>query len=95
MTVERHFDGSVFDVADARRFAGDTARWWGVDAGSLEDVIGELSRRAVCSERPGFRVSLTLDRGVVNVQVAEEPPGSGRPEGPVHSLRPRSAARGQ
>ncbi len=82
LTVERRFQGSVFDVADARRFARMTASWWGIEPGPVEQVVDELSRRAVCSERPGFCVSLTLDGGDVRVRVVEVEPGAPVPEDP-------------
>ena len=72
LTAERHFQGSVFDVAGARRFARVTASWWGVEPGPVEQVVDELSRRAVCSERRGFRVSLTLDGNDVKVCVVRQ-----------------------
>lgn len=95
LTVERHFQGSVFDVADARRFARVTASWWDVEPGPVEQVVDELSRRAVCSEQPGFRVSLTLDGRDVRVRVAECEPGDpahDRPT-PFRSVRSRGSLR--
>lgn len=96
LTVERRFRGSVFDVADARRFARVTAGWWGVDAEPIENVVDELARRAVCSEQPGFRIALTLDGSDVRVcfegiAVASAPPAQ---EGgaAIRSLRPRDPA---
>jgi hypothetical protein len=68
-TVERRFEGSVFDVADARRFARRTANWWGVDARSVDRVVDKLARRAMCSEQPGFRVLLSLDGAAMEVRV--------------------------
>ncbi len=68
-TVERRYQGSVFDVADARRFARRTANWWGVDVRPVDKVVDKLARRAMCSERPGFRVLLSLDGAVMVVRV--------------------------
>jgi hypothetical protein len=93
LTVERRFRGSVFDVADARRFARVTAGWWGVEAEPVEHVVEELARRAVCSERPGFRVSLTLDGSDVRVCVEEDASDAAAPGGAarIRSLRPRGS----
>jgi hypothetical protein len=81
-TVERRFQGSVFDVADARRFARLTANWWGVDVQPVDQAVDRLARRAVCSERPGFRLLLSLDGADVEVLVegigAESPPRESR-----------------
>jgi hypothetical protein len=98
LTVERQFKGSVFDVADARRFARMTASWWGVDPEPVENVVDELSRRAVCSRHPGFGVFLTLDGDDVRVRLEEreaEPRGQDGPRGPVPdaSLRRRPGRR--
>lgn len=95
LTVERQFQGSVFDIADALRFARVTASWWGIEPGPIERVVDELSRRAVCSEPPGFRVSLTLDGTDVRVQVVAMEPGAPVVEGParIPSARPRDPAR--
>lgn len=68
-TVERRYQGSVFDVAHARRFARRTASWWGVDAQQVDQVVDTLARRAVCREQPGFRVLLLLDGADVEVRV--------------------------
>lgn len=59
----------MFDVADARRFARRTASWWGVDAKQVDQVVDKLARRAVCREKPGFRVLLSLDGTDVKVRV--------------------------
>lgn len=89
LMVERQFQGSVFDVADARRFARVTATWWGVDAAPVEQVVDELARRSVCSQQPRFRVLLSFDG--VDVRVRVEQIASCAPvlEGParIESLR--------
>lgn len=81
-TVERQYQGSVFDVANARRFARCTASWWGVDAQRVDQMVDRLARRAVCNEQPGFRVSLSLDGDDVRVRVegvgGDVPPLKGR-----------------
>jgi hypothetical protein len=59
--VERQFQGTVFDVANAKRFVRVTATWWGVEAGHVEQIVEELARRVVCSEQPRFRLSLALE----------------------------------
>lgn len=74
--VERRFRGSVFDVADARRFARRIADWWGVAAAPVECVVDELARRAMCRNEPGFVVALTLDAGAVRIQVTSVVAGS-------------------
>lgn len=95
LTVERQFQGSVLDVADARRFSRLTASWWGIEPDPIEHVVDELSRHAVCSQRPAFKVLLTLDRTDVKVQVIATEPEAPVVEGParIRSMRPRGPAR--
>jgi hypothetical protein len=95
LSADRQYRGSFFDVADARRFARVTASWWGVDAEPVEHIVDELARRAVCSEQPGFRVSLSLDGTDVGVRVEAMAPDAPMPEGPARTawLRPRGIVR--
>lgn len=83
LTAERQFEGSVFDVADARRFARVTAEWWGVETAAVEEVVEELARSAVCREQPAFRLYLSLEGSDVKVQTDEMAADAPVREGPA------------
>lgn len=72
-SVERRFEGSVFDIAVARRFARVTALWWGVRPEPLEHRVDELARRAVCEANPAFTVALAVEGANVEVRVDPAP----------------------
>ena len=77
--VERQFEGIVFDVGEARRFARVTALWWGVDPRPVECLVEELARRAVCAVEPAFTVALRLVGEDVRVCVEATPGALGHP----------------
>ncbi len=78
LTADRRFEGSVFDLADACRFARVTARWWGVEPAPVEARVENLARLAICRSRPAFRVHLSLDGSDLLVRVDDAVPRASR-----------------
>lgn len=69
--LAREFDPDPGQVAAVRRFVREVAASWGVEAGDLELVVGELAANAVLHARSSYLVTLCQEAQWVLVEVAD------------------------